>query len=158
MYSFLFIHSIDTIWLLVVWERPFLFSLIATCTSEMRVEAKQITDGIHWRISGWLRSSNRCLYFPPHVFMLIEPWRTRSAEWLDSIHLVCSVKPHIVSQIIGVFFFFPASLIHAPEVRALYFRLEISSKRDVVFEGVWQYFGIVSVFEKSVVFAYLLLW
>ena len=63
---FLFIHSIDRIWLIVVWERPFLFSLIPTCTSEMRVEAKRITDGIHHRISGWLRSSNGCLYFPPH--------------------------------------------------------------------------------------------
>ena len=52
--------------MIVAWERPFLFSLILTYTSEMRVEAKQITDEIHQRISGWLRSSNRCLYFPPH--------------------------------------------------------------------------------------------
>ena len=63
---FVFIHSIDRIWLIVVWKRHFLSSLIPTYTSEMKVEAKQITDGIHRRISGWLRSSSGCLCFPPH--------------------------------------------------------------------------------------------
>lgn len=103
---FVFIHSIDRIWLIVVWKRHFLSSLIPTYTSEMKVEAKQITDGISGYLDGWEAAVGASAFL--HMTqMLIEPWRTRSAECFGSVHLVCSIKPHIVSQIIGAFFFLP---------------------------------------------------
>ena len=96
---FVFIHSIDRIWLIVVWKRHFLSSLIPTYTSEMKVEAKQITDGISGYLDGWEAAVGASAFL--HMTqMLIEPWRTRSAECFGSVHLVCSIKPHIVDCLV----------------------------------------------------------
>ena len=131
---FLFIHSIDIIWL---WHGRDLFFLASYSHIQVRWEWRQsssLMNFIRWYLDGWDAAIGASTFL--HMTqMLIEPWRTRSAECFGSVRLVCSTEPHIVSQITGAFF--SASLIHAPEVRVLYFRLEITSKRDVVFEGVW---------------------
>lgn len=95
-FFFLLIHS-DMIRLIVVWERPFLFSLYPH--DQVRQGLNQSTLPM-WFTGGCLDGWEAVMDASPflHVTQMFkEPWKTKSIKHFGSVHFVCSIKSHILS-------------------------------------------------------------